>query len=334
MGTSNLSRTLHGGGSGRSVTAPRNSGGPRPGPSNGLVRMVPRSTDVAEQVQEMIQSALAWRGLVQMLWMELGRPPVPGFPASRVQQILWGELPPDNGFFAALLGALTSRSRSGSMGALRSLLVHSSPAPDDVLEAWHRAKAEVALSIRSNASVPSGGAPALESAATADPADESGKPCTAADHYLAGVAAGREAGDDVARQWLDRVQLMLESQTDLDSLDTESAFMAALRQLKQRTQSSFRELEERSKTTSAGWLPRATAADMLRRETLPKPELLWAFTAACGLSREDQDKWEAARSRLSKQHPVRRRWQSVPTESISGNGDEFDLVGEADESAA
>ncbi|WP_410814153.1 helix-turn-helix domain-containing protein [Micromonospora sp. 067-2] len=74
-------------------------------------------------------------------------------------------------------------------------------------------------------------------------------------------------------------------------------FVDLLRQLKKRSRLTYRQLEQRA--ASAGdVLARSTAADVLGRATLPRPEVLAAFVRACGA--EDQvEVWLRARHRLA-----------------------------------
>ncbi|MFF7454515.1 RICIN domain-containing protein [Kitasatospora sp. NPDC008115] len=74
-------------------------------------------------------------------------------------------------------------------------------------------------------------------------------------------------------------------------------FAALLRGLKERSGLSFRQLEERA-AERGEVLPRSTAADLLRRDALPRPEVLLAFLHACGED-ADADAWLAARHRIA-----------------------------------
>jgi hypothetical protein len=72
--------------------------------------------------------------------------------------------------------------------------------------------------------------------------------------------------------------------------------MAAMRALKNRSGLTLRQMEERA-TAQGDVLARSTVADLLRRQTLPRPELLAAFVRACG----EQDRlgdWMGAYERL------------------------------------
>ncbi|MBM0279662.1 helix-turn-helix domain-containing protein, partial [Micromonospora tarensis] len=74
-------------------------------------------------------------------------------------------------------------------------------------------------------------------------------------------------------------------------------FVDLLRQLKDRSRLTYRQLEQRA-AAAGDVLARSTAADILRRSTLPRPEVLAAFVRACGA--EDQvETWLRARHRLA-----------------------------------
>ncbi|MFB7473607.1 RICIN domain-containing protein [Kitasatospora sp. NPDC056184] len=74
-------------------------------------------------------------------------------------------------------------------------------------------------------------------------------------------------------------------------------FNALLREMKERSGLSFRQLEERA-AERGEVLPRSTIADLLRRDTLPRQEVLLAFLRACGEG-ADTDDWLAAWHRIA-----------------------------------
>ncbi|MFI6780462.1 helix-turn-helix domain-containing protein [Micromonospora sp. NPDC050276] len=82
-----------------------------------------------------------------------------------------------------------------------------------------------------------------------------------------------------------------------DDASDPAEFVEMLRQLKDRSGLTYRQLEQRA--ASAGdVLARSTAADILRRSTLPRPEVVAAFVRACGA--DDQvETWLRARHRLA-----------------------------------
>ena len=74
-------------------------------------------------------------------------------------------------------------------------------------------------------------------------------------------------------------------------------FIEMLRDLKDRSRLTYRQLEQRA-AAAGDVLARSTAADILRRSSLPRPEVVAAFVRACGA--EDQvETWLRARHRLA-----------------------------------
>ncbi|MFG2533093.1 helix-turn-helix domain-containing protein [Streptomyces sp. NPDC048516] len=74
-------------------------------------------------------------------------------------------------------------------------------------------------------------------------------------------------------------------------------FIESMQQLKERSGLTYRELEERA-ARNGDVLARSTLADILRRTSLPRPDVLAAFVRACG---QDQQvgAWLDARDRIA-----------------------------------
>ncbi|MEU4474698.1 helix-turn-helix domain-containing protein [Micromonospora sp. NPDC023888] len=82
-----------------------------------------------------------------------------------------------------------------------------------------------------------------------------------------------------------------------DEATDPAEFVDMLRRLKDRSRLTYRQLEQRA-AAAGDVLARSTAADVLRRSTLPRPEVVAAFVRACGA--EDQvETWLRARHRLA-----------------------------------
>jgi hypothetical protein len=77
----------------------------------------------------------------------------------------------------------------------------------------------------------------------------------------------------------------------------DAGFIASMQRLKERSGLTYRELEERA-ARSGDVLARSTLADVLRRKSLPRPEVLVAFVRACG-DGERVDAWLATRDRVA-----------------------------------
>ncbi|WP_327318031.1 helix-turn-helix transcriptional regulator [Streptomyces sp. NBC_01235] len=74
-------------------------------------------------------------------------------------------------------------------------------------------------------------------------------------------------------------------------------FVASMQRLKERAGLTYRELEERA-ARNGDVLARSTLADILRRTSLPRPDVLAAFVRACG-DGQRVDAWLDARERIA-----------------------------------
>lgn len=79
-----------------------------------------------------------------------------------------------------------------------------------------------------------------------------------------------------------------------------AGFIQSMQQLKERSGLTYRELEEQA-ARNGDVLARSTLADILRRTSLPRPDLLAAFVRACG-DGERVDAWLDARDRIATTH--------------------------------
>ncbi|MEU8420551.1 helix-turn-helix domain-containing protein [Micromonospora sp. NPDC048835] len=82
-----------------------------------------------------------------------------------------------------------------------------------------------------------------------------------------------------------------------DDASDPAEFIELLRDLKERSRLTYRQLEQRA-AASGDVLARSTAADILRRSSLPRPEVLAAFVRACGAP-DQVETWLRARHRLA-----------------------------------
>ncbi|WP_030394344.1 RICIN domain-containing protein [Kitasatospora purpeofusca] len=78
-------------------------------------------------------------------------------------------------------------------------------------------------------------------------------------------------------------------------------FVDCLRQLKEQAGLTLRQLEANARQ-GGDVLARSTVADMLRRDSLPRPETVRAFVRACGRGAAAAD-WVEARNRLARAEP-------------------------------
>ncbi|QDY79424.1 helix-turn-helix domain-containing protein [Streptomyces qinzhouensis] len=88
--------------------------------------------------------------------------------------------------------------------------------------------------------------------------------------------------------------------TDVDPAraGTSEEYLLLLRQRREVAGLSYRQLERRARK-DGGSLPPSTVATMLRRSTLPGPDLIVAYVRACGGGAAEVADWLAARARLA-----------------------------------
>ncbi|WP_188196225.1 hypothetical protein [Nonomuraea sp. SYSU D8015] len=118
---------------------------------------------------------------------------------------------------------------------------------------------------------------------------------------------------------------------DPTAAHTDAEFVAALQRLKAWSGRSYRDIQ--SQAQRAGHhLPYSTAAGMLKRETLPRGEVVTAFVLGCGLDEQAAAAWGAVRKRLDMGVPPgpgpklepdsarplpRRRWRAAAVAAVA-----------------
>jgi hypothetical protein len=253
-----------------------------------------------------VLQAAEWRFLVRMLYTEAGSPPIPEYPRHLVQEVLWGHAHAGAGFFEALLTVLTKPTATARNTAQRVLrkampdaLAHrtrpEAPAPFEFDYAQTTARGSVVVSedgtlrVRSG-SIEDGLRPSYQLVPGNRPAPQGqGQAASRSKHGFTPPNPG--------------------------TVGTVAEFVEALRLLQRWSGLNLRELEEQSKKLTpndaggrAVWLARSTVSDMLNRTNkLPKPETLRAYTAACGVTPAEQERWLNVRNRLSRGAELRRR---------------------------
>ncbi|GIG93045.1 hypothetical protein Pen02_79810 [Plantactinospora endophytica] len=86
--------------------------------------------------------------------------------------------------------------------------------------------------------------------------------------------------------------------TDVATAATAGDYVALLRQVRERSGLTYREIERRC--VGAGhWLPRSTLATMLGRPTLPREDLVVALLTACGRDSPEVERWLTVRQRIA-----------------------------------
>ncbi|MGW0706631.1 helix-turn-helix domain-containing protein [Streptomyces sp. NPDC002643] len=89
-----------------------------------------------------------------------------------------------------------------------------------------------------------------------------------------------------------------EGELDPATARTPAAYIALLRRLKEQSGLTYRQLEQKA-AERGDVLARSTLADVLRRDGLPRPEVVTALVRACGVGREGEAVWLEARERLA-----------------------------------
>lgn len=107
---------------------------------------------------------------------------------------------------------------------------------------------------------------------------------------------------------------------------TPAEYVGLLRRLKEHSGLTYRQLEERA-AERGDVLARSTLADVLRRDVLPRAEVVSALVRACG-PEEDVAEWLAARQRLAECE--RLTGAEMPEASGAGHAPEPDGVLDAD----
>ncbi|MFK3982940.1 peptidoglycan-binding protein [Micromonospora sp. NPDC050397] len=85
---------------------------------------------------------------------------------------------------------------------------------------------------------------------------------------------------------------------DVTSVATSGEFVALLRQLRDDSGLTYREIERRA-VAAGHWLPRSTLATLLSRTTLPREELVVALLTACGTPSSELERWRRVRQELA-----------------------------------
>jgi hypothetical protein len=85
-------------------------------------------------------------------------------------------------------------------------------------------------------------------------------------------------------------------------MNSQGEFIASLRDLKQRSGLTYRQLEKRA-TEHGKVLARSTLADVLAGKRLPAPDVLDAFVHACGEG-DQADSWQQARASIAEPVPA------------------------------
>jgi hypothetical protein len=212
-----------------------------------------------------VAQAAEWQFMVRSLYLAAGSPPVAGFTESQVDKILWGELPADPSFFAALLRVLTRPPRDK-----RGELEPSAATSDSVTRVY------VPRFVPQGSSTSQG------------------------TRYVQPLGRTPVAGmpTEVSRGFTPPNPDAFTTVADFvrGMQDLRAWAKLSLRELQERARKPARGAEP------AVWLPRSTLSDNLRRDKLPKRGVVQAYVAACGLPESAQSPWLDAYERLTNPH--------------------------------
>lgn len=259
-----------------------------------------------------VLQAAEWRFLVRMLYTEAGSPPIPEYPRHLVQEVLWGHAHAGAGFFEALLTVLTKPTATARTTAQRVLR----KAMPDALA--HRTRPEVPgpfefdyaqTTAQGSVVVSDDGTLRVRSGSIEDELRPSYQLVPGSRPQSQGHGQGQAHGQVAPRSKHGFTP------PNPSAAGTVEEFVQALRLLQRWSGLNLRELEEHSKKLTlndaggrAVWLARSTVSDMLNRTNkLPKPETLRAYTAACGVTPAEQERWLNVRNRLCRGSELRRK---------------------------
>ena len=251
-----------------------------------------------------------WRTLVAFLYESFGTPPVPGYSAARVEDVLSGRAPLDDGF---VIATLTACEKNGSPTDPRSAdaSAEMSPLTNELkllaLDAGDPDKATSAGALVRDTVVHGPDAPlAAGSLARGTVVDQ------VTDDVDLIVDAGRRREEVLSRVLalaarLDRIELEpgppRPAPPDPDTASTPVDFVRLMNELRVWSGKSLRALGETARQQDDWNLPASSLSDALRATVLPRIGLLWALTGAAGLSRAQRERWMATRDRLEHEAP-------------------------------
>lgn len=235
-------------------------------------------SDSPAVVEHSGEGAMIWRALTAQLYAALGSPALPGYSPRKVRDILSGHHPLDSQFVGAMLAACraalgvlentpnatTGRSRHGSR-LLRRLTRRATPHADEA--------AQLARTLRQ-----------IETMHASQPASK----------------RSETGSTDVAIGYTGRRRIAAPFPEDAT---TAAEFAAGMRAVKQWSGLSFRQLEQQARQHGT-WLPRSSICDMLRRDSIPRPEALNTLMCAFGLPPGERERWLALREKVAAGMPT------------------------------
>jgi hypothetical protein len=220
-------------------------------------------------------NATIWRALVKQFYEACGSPMVTGYSDSQVHYILAGQRPIEPKFMNALISACKARIQ--------------------LAEAGPAATAAGLPSRSATATATATTAPTRQIDRSPRSPDASGATVLMFNRGFALDRDARLATATVPGPRTRRHEPRTGPPPNPQTATTAAQFIELMRQLRAWSGMSLRDIEESSRLLNDGrdWIPRSSLADVLKRDTLPRAELLATFTAALGLPIADRARWSA-----------------------------------------
>jgi hypothetical protein len=234
-----------------------------------------------------VVQATEWRFLVRALYLGSGSPSIPGFTEAQVDQMLWGELPADAQFFAAMLKVLSASRPPHELGSDRE---RHEVALDATAESFRQLLARMDT-IQQNPFDP--GSRAHRSL------EHSGWPPLVSGRIVPQMVV---LPPEAARGF---------TPPNPEAFGNAAEFMEGMEDLRVWAKLSLRDLEDRSRSVAddgrpLAWLSRSTLSDTLKRhDKLPRREVVDSYVLACGLPPSACSRWLIAYDRLARSTSTR-----------------------------
>lgn len=242
-----------------------------------------------------------WRTLVAYLYATFGSPPVAGYSAARVEDVLADRVPLDERFLNAMLLACEKSSTTPSAptgpGAGRML-------SDEV-------KRIVSMSWDNTTPSASAGMLVRTAVNAIEDPEAAGFNLDVTDT----LDSRRDAELRAMRTLIERLAARLDTvdaepgpprpaPPDPNTAVTTADFVRLMGELRTWSGMSLRALSEAAKAQDDWNLSASSLSDALKKkDKLPRPRLLWALTGAAGLTTAQREQWAAARDRLERDAP-------------------------------
>lgn len=256
-----------------------------------------------------------WRTLAAYLYAAFGAPPVAGYSAARVEDVLAERVPVDARFLNAMLLAC---ERSGAQP--------SAPAGAGAGRMLSDEVKRIIPADWDNTTPPASAGMLVRAAVNAIEDPE-------AAHFdvdlVDFLTSNSEIPASATRVLIERLAARLDTvdadpgpprptPPDPNAAVNAADFVRLMGELRTWSGMSLRALSDAAKEQGDWNLAASSLSDALRSDTLPRPKLLWALTGAAGLTTAQREQWAAARNRLERDAPASpRAEQAEPGTDVS-----------------